>query len=404
MWAFIDQGIVSLANFVAPVLVGNGVGQVELGFFMLGFSIYMFAIGLGRAMVWTAFTRRWPQLPAEERPAYAGSATVHLAAYVVLVMAIVLTVAAIAGALGATRYAELLLIVAPCLAAMLLREHARRLELARHAFFEVFSFDTVVAVAQVALLGALAWWGRLTATTAFLSLATTSLIALPWLLLRRDTWVIQWDRVLSDWRDNWSITKWLTGGGAAVLLGKEGYSWLLSAVYTIAELGRLGAGRIIVQATNPLVIGGQNYLGPVSARVLADEGARGLWRFTVKTTAIMLLAIGAFLAFVAVAGLPIVQAVMNKSAEGVTLTLLLTYSAGVLSEALLVPIEYALVNLGRARLMFATAIVRLVTNVTIGFGLVGVFGAEAIGVGMLLGSLVALVWQWLALAAEVRHA
>lgn len=404
LWVFIDQGIVSLANFAAPVLVGNRSGQEELGYFMLGFSIYLFAIGLGRAMVWTAFTRRCPQLPVEERPAYAGSATVHVMAYIALAMSVVLAVAAIAAALGAASYAGLLVVAAPCIGAMLLREHARRLDLARHDFFEVFSFDSVVSAAQVLLLGWLAWSGRLTATTAFLSLAATSLLAVPWFLLRRDTWVVEWERVIPDWQDNWSITKWLTGGGAAVLLGKEGYSWLLSAAFTIAELGRLGAGRIVVQATNPLVIGGSNYLGPVSARVLAEDGIKGLWRYTVRTTGLMALAIGAFLTVVAFFGLPIVQAVMAKSSAGVTRTLLLTYSAGVLSEALLIPIEYASVNLGRARLMFNTAIVRLLVNVSIGFGLVGVFGAEAIGIGMLLGSAVALFWQWAAFAAEVRRA
>ena len=41
--------------------------------------------------------------------------------------------------------------------------------------------------------------------------------------------------------------------------------------------------------------------------------------------------------------------------------------------------------------MFKTALLRLAVNATLGFGLVGVFGAEAIGVGMLLGSAVVFV-------------
>lgn len=404
LWVFIDQGVVSLANFVAPVLVGRYGGQEELGFFALGFSIYLFALGLARAMVWTAYTRRSPQLPEERRPAYAGSATVHLGVFAAAASLAVLAVAAGAWAIGAESYAALLLVVAPCTAAMLFREHARRLDLARFDFFSVFGFDLAVAALQVLLLAWLAATGRMSADAAFLSLAAASLLAFVWMALRGETWAIEWGAVLPDWRENWSITKWLTGGATAVLLGKEGYNWLLSAIYSIAELGRLGAGRILVQVTNPLVIGGSNYLGPISARVHAEEGVHGLWRYTVRTTLMMLIAIGAFLLGVAAVGEEIVCAVMKESAAGVTTLLLLTFSAGVLSEALLIPIEFASVNRGRGRLMFQTAMVRLAINVLIGFGLVGVFGAEAIGVGMMLGSLVALVWQWTAFAREVSRA
>lgn len=404
LWVFADQGIVSLANFAAPILVGRYAGQEELGFFALGFSVYLFAMGLARAMVWTAFTRRTHQLNPEQRPSCAGSATVHLALFLAASMLVILATAGVTAAMGYPRYAMLLAVVAPCTAALLIREHVRRLDLARMAFLEVFGFDSVVCVAQVLLLAWLASTDRMSAAMAFASLATTSLLAVPWMLMRRGSWRISWSDVLTDWRASWSITKWLTGGATAVLLGNQGYRWLLSAVASIAELGRLGAAQVVVQLTNPLVIGGSNYLGPTSAKVLADHGIHGLWRFTIRTTAWMLAAIVGFLILVASAGLPLVQLVFQDAAAGVTTRLLVLFSAGVLSEALLIPIEYASVNLGRARLMFQTALLRLAINVSLGFGLVGVFGAEAIGVGMLLGSLVAIGWQWAAFAREVRCA
>ncbi|TWT95841.1 MurJ-like flippase [Botrimarina colliarenosi] len=404
LWVFADQGVVSLSNFVAPIAVGRSAGQVELGYFVLGFSVYLFALGLARALVWTAYTRRSPHLPLEERPAYAGSATIHLLGFAAAVCVLTLLIATAAWAMGFTVMSWLLTVVGPCSAAMLLREHVRRLGLTRFDFFDVFAFDVVVSIAQVLLLVWLAKRGELCANEAFLALATTSMLAVPWMLLRSNAWTVQWRRVLPDWRDNWSISKWLAGGASAVLLGKEGYNWLLSAIASIAELGRLGAARVVVQMTNPLVIGVSNYLGPMSAKVLADEGKAGLWRYTVRTTLIMASTIGVFLLGVAFVGLPVVEFVFQKASAGVSTLLLLTLTAGVLSEALLIPIEYASVNLGHARMMFNTAITRLAVNGSLGFGLVGVFGAEAIGVGMLLGSLVALVWQWTVFAKEVRRA
>jgi O-antigen/teichoic acid export membrane protein len=288
---------------------------------------------------------------------------------------------------------------------MLLREHVRRLNLARFEFFEVFAFDTVVSLAQVGLLWWLAHHCDVCATRAFACLAATSLLAAPWMAaMYGPAWRLRLRDVLPDWRESWSITKWLTAGAGAVLLGKEGYNWLLGGIASIAEVGRLGAARVVVQLTNPLVIGGQNYLGPVSAKVYAEQGVAGLWRHTVRTTVVMFWMIAAFVVAVWFFGVPVVTVLFQKASEGVTPLLLVTLTAGILSEALLVPIEFASVNLGWARLMFQTAVVRLAVNGTLGFGLVGVYGAEAIGVGMLLGSAVALAWQWGALAREVRRA
>ncbi|MEN0111367.1 MAG: hypothetical protein AAF805_11655, partial [Planctomycetota bacterium] len=207
-----------------------------------------------------------------------------------------------------------------------------------------------------------------------------------------------------DWRVSWAVSKWLAAGAASVQLGNQGYRWLLAVVASVAELGRLGAAQVVVQVTNPLVIGVSNYLGPVSAKVYAAGGHSALWRFTLRCTLVMGAAIGVFLLLVAAAGLPAVAAVFGDAASGVTTALLVTLAAGALSEALLIPIEFASVNRGRTRLMFHTALVRLAVNATLGFGLVGLFGAEAIGVGMLLGSGVALGWQWWDFAAEGRRA
>lgn len=405
LWVFADQGVVSLANFAAPVIVARCGGQTELGYYTLGFSIYLFVLGLARAMVWTPYTRRAPTLDPGDRAAFAGSATIHLAVFCAAACLVLWGGALAARGAGYGVYAWLLTVLGPCVGAMLLREHLRRLGLARLDFYPVFVFDLVVSVAQVGLLLWLKRTSDVCATRAFACLAATSLLAAPWLAtLHGEAWRVRRRDVLPDWRVSWSVTKWLTAGAGAVLLGKEGYNWLLGAVASIAELGRLGAARVVVQLTNPIVIGGQNYLGPVSAKVYADHGVMGLWRHTVKTTAIAAALVGAFLALVYGAGVPAVRLVFEEASAGVTPLLLLTLTAGVMSEVLLIPIEFASVNLGKGRLMFQTALVRLGVNATLGFGLVGAYGAEAIGVGMLLGSAVAFVWQWGALAREVRRA
>lgn len=403
VWVFADQAIVSLANFAAPILVGRCGGQVELGRFALGFSVYLFALGMGRALIWTAYTSRLPHEQDARRAGLTGSATAHVAGFLLALTGSLMLVAAIAAASGAVWLAGLMLVLAPCAAAMLVREHVRRVCLARLAVREVLIFDVAVSAVQLALLGWLAYRGTITATTAFGSLAAAALLGVGWLAWRRRWWSIEAGDAVRDWRDSWSVSRWLAAGAASVQLGNQGYRWLLAAVASVAELGRLGAAQVVVQVTNPLVIGVSNYLGPVSAGVFAAGGVRELWRFTVRCTLAMVAAIGMFLLLVAATGVPAITAVFGPASEGVTTLLLVTLAAGALSEALLIPVEYASVNRGRTRLMFHTALVRLAVNGSLGFALVGLYGAEAIGVGMLLGSGVALGWQWWDFAAEVRR-
>ncbi|MEQ8846249.1 hypothetical protein [Botrimarina sp.] len=403
-WAFADQAIVSLANFAAVVLVGRFGGQEQLGFFTLGVSLYLFALGLGRAVVWTTYTQRHAGLGPDQRRLAAGSATVHLIGFAAATCLAILACAGAASAAGLGAYAAALAGVGPFAAAMLLREHVRRLGLARLQLREVLAFDTLVAVAQLAALGWLAWSGRMSAPAAYGAMAAASLLAVPWMAARRTGWGVDWRRVAPDWRASWATSKWLTGGGLAVLLGKQGYVWLLPAVASVAELGTFGAAQVIVQVTNPILLGGQNYLGPASAKVLAEGGVGALWRFTIRVSLAMAAAIAAYLVGVGLLGLPVVQGVFGETANQVSTLLLVSIAAGALSEAMLIPIEFASINLGRARLMAMTAVVRLAINATVGFALVAAYGAVAIGVGLLAGSLVALAWQWRSFAREARHA
>ena len=403
-WFVADQGVVSLANFAAPVLVGRFAGQQQLGYYVLGLSIYIVANALARSLVWTAYTKRLHETEKADHARLTGSATAHLVVYALAAAGVAVLVAGLVAWFGPADLAIVIAVVAGASILMLLREHVRRLCMARLDFAGVLGFDTVVAATQVGLLVALAFAGRLTAATAIMALAASASLSIGWMLLSRRAIRVEPSRLLADWRANWGTSKWLTAAATSATIGNQGYRWALPALTSLAELGRLGAGQLVVQVTNPIVIGLSNFLGPMTAKVLSDEGLKGLWRYTCRVSVLMLAGIVVFVGLVAWLGLPAIQWLLGDAAEGVTVTLLVTLAAGALSEALLVPIQAATVNRGRADLLFKTALTRLAVNITIGFGLVAAYGAEAIGVGVLLGSLVALVWQWTAFAEGVRRA
>ncbi|MEO1498713.1 MAG: hypothetical protein AAFV43_16330 [Planctomycetota bacterium] len=401
VWGVADQGIVSLANFATPVLVGRYGGREELGYYTLGLSVYLFVYALARSVVWTPYTKHSPELTGAELAGFTGSCTAHLGVFSVASTAVVGLTAAAAGLAGNTAIAWTLLAAVPMMAAMLLREHVRRLCMAQMDFVGVLAFDSVVSLAQVSLIVSLAVSRRIDAASAFLAIALTVVLPAAWIAMNRRDFAFAPSRFRGDWLRNWSVAKWLAAASSMVTLGNQGYRWVLPALAGMAELGRLGAAQVMVQLTNPIVIGLSNYLGPMTARTLADEGSAALYEKTKRISVAMAGAILMFLGVVALIGVPLVRLLLDDAAEGVTRLLVVTLAAGALSEALLMPIQAATVNRGRADLLFRTAITRLVINLTLGFGLVSAYGAEAIGVGMVLGSVVALTWQWIAFAVEV---
>ncbi len=404
-WVFADQGIVSVANFATSIFIGRCAGQEQLGYYVLAYSLYLTALGLAKALVWTPYTKHIHHLSSEDRPSYAGSATLHLLAFVAVFSIGLVAVGLVARSVaGGETVGNLLLVLAPCSILMLLREHVRRLCLASLSVVEVFLFDLAVMTAQLAGLVWLATAERLSALHAILVVAAACSFSIAWLLWRRRQMVCSVAQVKTDWLKNWELSKWLTGGALSVLVGNQGYRWLLPVLTNMAELGKLGSAQSAIQFANPLILGVSNYLGPVTARIHAEQGLPGLWRHTVRHTLIVAAFATALLLGLALVGESVVQAIYLDAAAGVTRLLLLTLGAGMMSEVLLVPIEFASINRGHGRLLLASALMRLAVNLTIGFALVWHFGAIGIGVGMLIGCSLSIVWQWIVLSREVRHA
>lgn len=403
-WFVADQGVVSLANFAIPVLVGRYGGQQQLGFYTLGLSIYIVANALARSLVWTAYTKDIHKRDSEGKKTFTGSATIHLAIYAAVVAALMLVAMGIAAAMGQASLAVLFCTLAPTLVFMLTREHVRRLSMARLDYTGILLFDISVAVLQVGLMLALAYSGRMTATGAFGLVAASAALSLGWLTANRQLLKFDWKEVRNDWRANWKTSKWLSSAAASATIGNQGYRWVLPALTSLAELGRLGAAQAIVQVTNPIVIGLSNYLGPLTAKINSEKGLIPLWRFTVRVTLQLIAAGVVFVTLVGFFGVRAASWLLQDAAEGVSVLLLITLAMAMVSEALLMPIQAASVNRGRAQLIYKSALLRLAVNLTLGFGLVGAFGAEGIGVGVALGGLLALVWQWIVFAKEVRHA
>ena len=71
-----------------------------------------------------------------------------------------------------------------------------------------------------------------------------------------------------------------------------------------------------------------------------------------------------------------------------------------LSEVLLMPVDFAMITLGQAHISTVAASVRLAVNLSVTLGLVYLFDGVGMGYGLLFANSLALAWMWVAFARE----
>lgn len=401
-WTLCDQAIVSLANFVTTVIIARACVPGELGLYDLGFTLIVLLCGVPKALVWSPYTAHQPHLIGAERARYTASSTIQVVILAVIAAAALLAVGGAAFLMGSFRFATLFWILAPAVILIVLREHVRRLCLAWLDVGEVIAFDAAVSVAQVGGLLLLARAGLLSGSTAYAVLAAASSLAIMWMIIRGGRF--QFDRaVFGEYlQKNWSFGKWLLGGALAVLVGHTYYRWGLLTLRGIGEVEIFASARYVVMVANPIMLGMANYFAPATASTLARHGIDRLYR-DVKRGQLVLAAFSlAFLALIAVGGEQIVTAVYGSQFAGHQNVAIAT-ALGLLSEAMLIPVELGHLSLGRGRFLCATAVLRLAITLTMGSALMYRLGAAGIGYGLLIGNALAFVWQWIAMRRIVSR-
>lgn len=407
LWAFVDQGVVSLANFGISVLVARAAGEAELGLYGLGFMVFVLLMGLAKSLLWTPYISILPRLNDGEQKQYTANVTAQFAFLGVVSSLALLAVGLALLELVPQRgpLAGLLISLSPCMPFLLVREHIRILCLASLRLTEALAFDVIVCCVQ---LGGALWLfraERLTSTTAFIVSAAAGSLSFGWIVLRRA--VFQWrpGTLGADWRRTWRIARWITPTAVMQQIGSQTPRWFLEAIYGLKEMGLFVSAQTVIQFANPLLLGNANYFGPSSASLYAKHGRHELWRYTVRNTIFLsALIVGAVLAATYLG-----PAFIQWSYGGsflVSSALILLLSLGMLLEVLLMPVDFAMLTLGRPSVSAAVTAARLALNLTLGLLMVDLWGSQGIGYALLLGNSLSLAWMWGAFAREAspKHA
>ena len=243
-----DQAVVSATNFVTSVIIGRACSKDELGFYMLGFTIMLFATGVQQALILS------PYIVFSARRAGIGLSPVHgqlsdppigsvqrhrpgtrsCQCHTVLRN-------------GSERLDAIVWALAAVMPLILLREFARQVSFARLQVGVALLLDCCVFVVQMGGLLLLAHFGALSSSRAYWLIGgACGVTSLVWLVWSRHAFAFSFDQVLPDLQQNWRLARWLFASSVGRAGSSQMYPWILTAFHGAAATGVLAACRGIL--------------------------------------------------------------------------------------------------------------------------------------------------------------
>ncbi len=282
--AAIDQGTISLANFLATVILARHVSPTELGVYGVGFTALRLARSVQEGLVVQPLNVIGAAMDDTTFKRYATSSSLI---QIILALASSAAVAGLGWLLTSTGND----VAGPTVFALwfaflwwMLQEHIRRMLYTRGAVFSAV-MNTILANAARLIL--MAYWvrgDRLSGIAGLNAIAWGSLAALlPGLWSTRHYWSIDFFDLRATWRRNWEFGRWVMGGTIANWISVEFYPVLTAGMISFAAAGAYRALQNLVAPIHLLLRATDTFLTPRAAR-LFEQGGQGALNRTLRLT------------------------------------------------------------------------------------------------------------------------
>jgi len=277
VWSIADQGVVSIATFLAGVLVARSVTKEEYGSYILVLTLIIFLLGFHRAIIVIPYTVLSQKLINSERARLLGSATFITAVTYLIFVVIFFPLAKYKTNQNLTSLASLLPWFAIACGPYLFREFFRSSLLADLQSMSSCISNLVASICHLFLL-AWFWYGSgLDARTALLSLALGSSIGALIMAFRQAGVIrLRLHQIVSDAIRFLQAGKWYVCNIFWFNVASQSLPWLMVTLHDSGEVAKFGACLSMASLLAPLQRGINSFLLPKMARAYSSEGFSGL--------------------------------------------------------------------------------------------------------------------------------
>lgn len=270
IWVLVDQGIVSIGNFVIFRMMGRNLPEDQFGAYSLLFDTLLFLNTLQAAVIIYPLTVRGAAGDRSIRPLVTASLFFTTSLLVVLGTAMLVASLVVAN-LHVAWFA---------IGGMVLwqiQETLRRALIAEHRFRETLWGDAIRYLGQAAMIYGLCRMDRLTIAAAFLTISLSSVLAIlvqAWQVGLEKVKLRQLGPILADF---WVLGRWMFISNALSAVTGIIYPWTLVKAHGTAGPALNAAFQsitIFAKVANPVMASMAGLIIPVVARTASQRGRR----------------------------------------------------------------------------------------------------------------------------------
>ena len=391
-----DQLVVSATNFLTGVVVGRGAGEEALGAYSLAFSVMLLMLCVQQSLICFPYTVKiCHAVDTDKRRLTENAFSQSLLLCVILCAALLLGIAAVASQIDRS-----VLILAAAFSIALpfamLRDFARRVSFARFSTWTAFAIDTAVLALQIVLMALLWQFDMLSAGTAYFAIgAACAAATLCWAWQRRSELAFSPRNAVRELRSDWQLGSWVFASQIVTVVNSYLIFWLAAVKLGVMASGILAACNVIVQFSNPILLGTYNMLSPRLAAANATGGAEAVPRVARMTTLFLAAVMGTFTLLSFLLGGVVVRTLYGDAyavAEvGLVCGLL---GLAEFAAALGGPADQTLWVKHRPALSFLAGLVGLGCMLAGGLTLITTWGLVGVVASLVLGNSVASAIRW----------
>ena len=282
--AAIDQGLISLANFFATVILARNVSPTALGVYGVGFTALRLVRAIQEGLTIQPMNTFGPTMDRERFKGYATATSIIQVLLAVASAVVVALAGRILTKTGNDTAGPALFSLWAAFLWWQLQEYVRRMMYTRG---DVSGAVINTALANGVRLALMLWWvrqGTITGIGGLTAIGIGSLVALiPGIWQTRDFWTRQVANLSETWKRNWNFGRFMLGASLSNWVSVEFYPVLTAGLISFAAAGAYRAIQNLVQPVQLLLRAIDTFMTPRAAKTYHHHGFHNLDRLLRKT-------------------------------------------------------------------------------------------------------------------------
>lgn len=275
----IDQGVISLSNFLATIILARNVDPTQLGVYGVGFVTLRLIRSVQEGLIVQPMNVFGAGMEEDNFKRYATTTSVFQIGLAIISASVVAICGWVLTEMGNDTAGPTLFALWLPFLWWQMQEYLRRMLYTRGSVFKAVVTSVIANGVRLAIMVYLVDQGTLTGVSGLEAIAWGSFVALfPSFWFTRHYWSRKLENLLDTWRRNWTFGRWLLGSTLTNWVAVEFYPILTAGLISFAAAGAYRALQNLVAPIHLLLRAVDTFLTPRAANLYGKAGQAALTR------------------------------------------------------------------------------------------------------------------------------